>query len=183
MRIWRSWARVLCLAGGVAGAAGCTDHGSYTAIWQFVGSEPALTGCGKHGVDSIRVTGMSTAGDSENVVAVCPGSGVTHSVPVGTWTFVVGQLDARGRQIFPSLLDAQGQVVLDANNNPMPAPDPTATVEVQKDRTADPFTVDLTPQPSCRDGVDNNGDGRVDLDDPVCSGDPNSNAECPGEGC
>jgi hypothetical protein len=169
----------LCLAGGVAGAAGCADHGTYTAIWQFVGGEPALTGCGQHGVDSVRVTGMNTKGDSENSVAVCAGSQTTHSVPVGTWTFVVGQLDVRGRPIFPSMLDAQGQVVRDADGNPVPAPDPTATVEVQKDRAADPFTADLIPQPTCRDAVDNNGDGRVDLDDPVCGGDPDSNAESP----
>jgi len=172
-------ARVLCLAGGVAGAAGCADHGSYTAIWAFVGGEPALSGCGQHGVDSIRVTGRSTAGDSENIAAVCAGGQTTQSVPVGSWTFVVAQLDVRGRAIFPSLLDAQNQVVLDMDGNPVPAPDPTATVEVQKDRTADPFTVDLTPQPACRDGVDNDGDGRIDLDDPDCGGDPNANAESP----
>jgi hypothetical protein len=179
MRIWRSWARVVWLAGGVAAAAGCADHGSYSAVWQFLGGEPALTGCGQHGVDSIRVTGMNTTGDSENVVAVCPASQLTHSVPVGTWTFIVGQLDVRGRPIFPSEMDAQGQVVLDGDGNPFPATDPTATVEVQKDKTADSFPVDLTPQPTCRDGVDNNGDGRVDLDDPVCGGDPNANAESP----
>lgn len=30
----------------------------------------------------------------------------------------------------------------------------------------------LTPLPTCADGVDNNGDGRIDLDDPTCLGDP-----------
>jgi len=38
--------------------------------------------------------------------------------------------------------------------------------------------VTLIPQPQCRDGVDNDLDGRVDLDDPDCAGNPDLPTEC-----
>ena len=38
MRTWRSWFPILSLAGGLS-AAGCTDHGSYSVTWTFVGGE------------------------------------------------------------------------------------------------------------------------------------------------
>ena len=71
MWMWRSWSRMLCLAGGLW-AVGCTDYGTYSVSWTFppvepAGPELAATGCGKHGVDSLRVTGMSTEGDGEDV--------------------------------------------------------------------------------------------------------------------
>ena len=31
MWMWRSWSRMLCLAGGLW-AVGCTDYGSYTCV-------------------------------------------------------------------------------------------------------------------------------------------------------
>jgi hypothetical protein len=37
--------------------------------------------------------------------------------------------------------------------------------------------VELTPRPECKDRVDNDDDGRVDLDDLECAGDPNGAAE------
>jgi len=46
-----------------------------------------------------------------------------------------------------------------------------ATVDV------DPPTVVLTPRPVCMDGVDNDRDGRVDLDDMTCAIDPNAATE------
>ena len=44
-------------------------------------------------------------------------------------------------------------------------------IEIVKDATAS-LSVTLTPLPTCADGVDNDGNGRVDLDDPVCMGNP-----------
>ena len=32
------------------------------------------------------------------------------------------------------------------------------------------FSVTLEARPACRDGIDNDRDGRVDLDDPDCAG-------------
>jgi hypothetical protein len=156
---------IVCAVGALA-IAGCADHGSYTLSWQFAGGEPPSSGCGKHGVDSIHVTGTSTGGDSETATALCATGELSHSIPVGTWTFAVSQIDVRGVPIDPA--DAQAQ--------PSPAP-ASAVVDKDADVRAQPDPVDLTPRPTCRDGIDNNGDGRVDLDDPECNGDENANAE------
>jgi hypothetical protein len=166
MRTWRSWFPILSLASGLS-AAGCTDHGSYSVQWTFIGDEPGAVRCGLHGVDTIRVTGASTAGDGEDVISLCAPGVFTHEVPVGDWTFTFHQLDVRGRPITP--IDAQGQ----------PVPDPTATGTVSTDTTSDldPGTVELTARPECSDGIDNDRDGRVDLDDADCAGDPNTATE------
>jgi hypothetical protein len=154
---------MLCLAGGLS-VAGCTSYGSYTVGWKFVGGEEANTGCGQHGVASIRVIGSSTEGEREDVVAVCADGGLTHSVPVGTWTFSVHQFDVRGRQID----------MADENGNPVA---PTAGAVIAEDATVELDLVELTPRPKCSDGVDNDVDGRVDLDDAQCAGDRNGTAE------
>lgn len=158
----RSWLRMLCLAGGLS-AAGCTDYGSYQVSWTFVGGTAETVGadCGLHGFDSIRVIGTSSQGDSDDVSTLCPAGGLVHSVPVGTWTFAIHQLDVRGRPIDLSVPMAVGVVSKDA-------------AEPVK---LDPDTVEFTPRPVCADGIDNDGDGRVDLDDPECVADPNAVTE------
>src|SRR4051812_30006283 len=157
MRTWRSWLPILFLGGGLL-AAGCTDHGSYTVSWTFVGGEAAGSGCGLHGVDTIHVTGASTAGDGEDVITLCAPGQFSHEVPVGDWTFTFHQQDVRGRAITPT--DAQGEAI----------PDPTATATVVKDKPLEtPLAVELAPRPECSDGIDNDGDGRVDLDDDGCA--------------
>jgi len=171
MWMWRSWSRILCLAGGLW-AVGCTDYGSYTVSWTFAPDEPAATGCGLHGVDSIRLTGTSTEGDGAEVTTLCTTQpSFSHSVPVGTWTFTVQQLDVRGRPITP--LDAQGY--------PVPDPTATATIATDTETPLDPPLIVLTPRPACGDGVDNDADGhpdgRVDLDDPDCAGSASTPAE------
>ena len=132
----------------------------------------AEAGCGAHGVDAIRVTGASTQGDGEDVVALCAIGEFTHGVPIGNWSFTIHQLDVRGRAIDVPQLDDQGEPVLDANGYPTLVPDPTATATVAKDATVDldPGMVVLTPRPECSDGIDNDCDGRVDLDDPRVRG-------------
>ena len=162
MLMWRSWSRMLCLAGGLW-AVGCTDYGSYRVSWTFAGDPPEEVRCGQHGVDSLRLTGMSTEGDGAEVTTLCTtAQPFSHSVPVGTWTFTVQQLDVRGRP--PT--DAQGY--------PLPAPTATATIVVDTETPLDPTPIMLMSWPACGDGVDNdaNGmpDGRVDLDDPDCVG-------------
>jgi len=168
---WRSWFPILSLAGGLS-AAGCADHGSYSVTWTFVGGEGAPSGCGRHGVDTIHVTGANTAGDGEDLIALCAPGALSHSVPVGDWTFTFHQLDVRGRPIMP--VDAQGQVV----------PDPTATATVLKDKPLEsPLTVELAARPECSDGIDNDCDGRVDMDDDDCTADPNTATEMTAPGC
>jgi len=167
--MWRSWSRLLCLAGGLW-AVGCTDYGSYRVSWTFAGDPPEEVRCGQHGVDSLRLTGMSTEGDGAEVTTLCTtAQPFSHSVPVGTWTFTVQQLDVRGTPIKPK--DAQGYEV--------PDPTATATIAVDTETPLDPPIV-LTPRSACEDGVDNDGDGRVDLDDlvdPECVGAANAPAE------
>src|SRR4029079_10421451 len=98
MRMWRSWARILSLAGGLA-AAGCADHGSYHVTWNFGADDLAGRGCGLHGVDAIRVTGASSQGDGDDIITLCALGELTHEVPVGDWTLTLHQLDVRGRPI------------------------------------------------------------------------------------
>lgn len=166
MTKWRSGVRALFVAGGLL-AAGCTDKGSYQVTWTFVGDVPdARAACGLHGVDTIRVTGASGQGDGEDVIALCAPGTFAHEVPVGDWTFTLHQLDVRGRPIMPT--DAEGQ----------PVPDPTATATINKDQLLDPpLAVVLTPRPECSDGIDNDTDGRIDLDDADCDGDPSTATE------
>ena len=161
----RSWLSIFCLAGGVS-AAGCTDYGGFEVAWQFVGGEAANTGCGQHGVDSIRVIGTNAEGERGDIAATCAEGRLEHSVPVGSWTFSIRQLDVRGQ---PTDLDANGDPTA-----------PTASAVITDGATVmlDPGTVELTFRPACGDGVDNDNDGRVDLDDPQCvdsSGIPSRN--------
>src|SRR5262245_54898519 len=109
--------RVFWLAAGLL-AAGCADHGSYRLSWVFEGNEATATGCGLHGVDAIRVTGMNTEGEAEDASALCTPGEFARSVPVGTWNFTIHQIDVRGRPIL--LTDAQGQLL----------PDPTRTANI-----------------------------------------------------
>jgi hypothetical protein len=150
----------------------CQKTGGYTLTWSFetVGDAPAV--CGARGVDAIRVTGSSTEGDGENVTAVCAAGGITHGVPIGTWTFMVHQLDVRGREIVVWQVDADGKPVTDTNGANVPVPNPTtAPTTIGEDATVPFDNVMLASRPACSDGVDNDRDGRIDLDDPDCGGD------------
>jgi len=163
--------RVFCLATGLL-AAGCQDHGSYHLSWVFEDDDDATAfACGQHGVDAIRVKGASSEGDVDDVITLCAPGGFAHEVPVGDWTFTFQQLDVHGVRIEPR--DDQDQAI----------PDPTAAGSVGKDALTELPPVELVARPKCRDGIDNDGDGRIDLDDPDCMGDPNAAAECLETGC
>jgi hypothetical protein len=146
----------LALAAGAL-AAGCGPEGSYRLTWEFaVGDvrEPAATGCGAHGVDGIRITGGNTEGEGEDVVALCSRGEIVRGRPVGRWSLVVHQLDARGAQI-----NVPDKSVED--------------VVIEEDALTDGLpVVVLDVRPECDDDVDNDRDGRVDIDDPECTADP-----------
>jgi len=147
----------------------CQKTGGYTLTWSFETPGDASGACGAHGVDAIRVTGSSTGGDGEDVTAVCAAGGITHGVPIGTWTFMVHQVDVRGREIVVFQVDADGNPVTDANGQNVPVPNPTtAPTDIGEDATVTLDNVMLAARPACSDGVDNDGDGRIDLDDPDC---------------
>jgi hypothetical protein len=162
----RSLALGLCATAALTLAiAGCKQDGSYRVSWSFVADassgEPqsAAFGCGQHGVDAILVSAIDTNADGDQVLAICTQGQVARGVPVGTWAFQVQALDAQGglmSSVVPTLSIAD-QVIVDAE-----------TTDV---------LVTLTAPPACSDGIDNDGDGRVDLDDPDCAGDPTGTHE------
>jgi len=138
---------------GATLAAGCTPQGSYRLAWTFADA-PAAAGCGAHGVDGVGITGGNTDGDGEDVVAVCSAGEIVRERPVGRWNLVVHQIDVRGALInvpdqrFPEVVIAEDAV--------------TDVVPV----------VVLEARPQCDDDIDNDRDGRLDIDDPECAGDP-----------
>jgi hypothetical protein len=142
------------------GAAGAPDDGAAPL-------EPARSGCAAHGVFAIRITGASTGGDGEDVIVPCSAGSYTRGVPAATWSFAATQLGADGRP-----KGGSAQVATMAN------PERQAIGSGQSVE----LTVVLTPLPACQDGIDNDHDGHVDLDDPDCRGadgqpDPNRLAE------
>lgn len=154
----RSLALGLCATAGLALAmAGCKQDGSYRVSWSFMPvtstgePEDAASGCGQHGVDGILVTAVDTGADSDQVLAICTLGQVTRGVPVGTWAFQFQVVDARGAVM--------------AAVAPMQVLDQT----VVDGQTTDVPPVALSYPTACNDGIDNDGDGRVDLDDPDCA--------------
>lgn len=154
-------------------AAGCGSDGAYTVSWNFFASfmataegdptQDAAAACGAHGVDAILVTGVSSGGDRHQTTGVCAQGTLTHGIGKGQWQLTLSQLDVRGDSV------------------PLPygVSDPQVSVEVAEGKTAvaSPDIVTLVPRPACADGVDNDHDGRVDLDDPDCGGDPTHDSE------
>ena len=84
------------------------------------------------------------------------------SLGAGSWTLALVALDATGQAKEPAATGLSAR----PDGYGEPGRDPG-----RRARRADPG-VTLTPLPQCRDGVDNDLDGRVDLDDPDCAGNP-----------
>ncbi len=149
--------------------SGCHQDGSLQVSWAFTDAT-AADGCGQHGVDSVLVTAGDTGSDSDQVQALCAPGVVTRAVPAGTWTVTVLALDAQGNLIqAPAGVDpktnvAQAAIIMNGQTGDLVVADDSPPVAVP------PFT--FMPLPACMDGVDNDGDGRVDLDDPDCANDP-----------
>ncbi|HVR63135.1 MAG TPA: hypothetical protein VMU50_14630 [Polyangia bacterium] len=172
----------------VLAGAGCHSDGTVQLSWTFAGDgdTSALT-CAQRGVFSIWVTGASLDGDGDSEEVPCAPGVFTQSVHASTWSFTVLGLDQSGCYRGNRLLgtgdagagaDAtDGGAALSSSSVCRPTSDlgllaaRVAPIEIPKDKTT-PIAVTLASLPTCSDGVDNNGDGRVDLDDPVCHGDP-----------
>jgi|HubBroStandDraft_6_1064221.scaffolds.fasta_scaffold123363_4 hypothetical protein len=173
----RSPALLLC---GLATLAlwGCHKDGSLQVRWVFDDGasvpQSAADGCGKHGVDSILISSFDTGSDSDQVQALCAPGVVTRSVPAGTWTVVVQALDPQGFLIQAAQADAGVAPQTDAGAAPLGfrlSQTQTGLVVID-DGPPVPVPVTFIPLPACMDGVDNDGDGRVDLDDPDCADNP-----------
>jgi hypothetical protein len=157
----RAFVTTLWLAVGALGAGGCTPEGTVELAWQFPAlpggdgePETAAAGCGNHGIDSLLIAGRNDGGDGANIVASCTAGWVRRSVPAGSWSFSFHTLDIQGR-------------LIRAFDDPDAVSDALAVAE---DGTAAFPTVTLPPRPACGDTVDNDRDGRIDLDDPECAG-------------
>lgn len=160
----RSLAPGLCAMAALA-MAGCTQDGSYRVTWNFLATadpgapvQSAAEGCGQHGVDAIFVTASDTNADGDQVLAICTLGQVNRPVPAGTWSIQLQAVDAQATLIGSIAPQMVSGVVADG-----------AVIELG--------LVTLTPRPACDDGIDNDGDGRVDLDDPDCVGDPSGTHE------
>jgi hypothetical protein len=163
----RSRALLLCGLAALA-LSGCHQDGSLQVSWAF-GDGTAADGCGQHGVDSVLVNSGDTGSDSDQVQALCAPGVITRAVPAGTWTVTVLALDAQGNLIQapagvdPTTKTPQAAIIMSMQTPGLVVADDSPSVAV-------PFTFPTLP--ACMDGVDNDGDGRVDLDDPDCALDP-----------
>jgi len=157
----------LVIVVALSAAAGCTQNGDYQISWRFAsvpeGSgdpQEAAAACGAHGVDSILVKGVGP--EDTSATEVCAAGQMVRTAPVGNWHFQVYAVDVRG------------QLIQGADN-------PDATTEMREITDGGRTVFDmvlLVPRPACSDTVDNDLDGRVDLDDPDC-GNPEGTSESP----
>jgi len=139
---------------GLAALAGlgCGQDGTVDVSWDFQGTEPASSGCGQHGVDSVVISGADPGGDGLRLATLCTPGARQVSVAPGTWTIQLSMFDFQGFPVIPA--------------DPY-APVPSAMVVVTTDAPA-VVNLHLSPPAPCSDGVDNDGDGRVDAADPDC---------------
>jgi len=158
----------LCVLGlaCLLAVAGCAQDGTVNVTWDFLGTEPAASGCGQHGVDSMLLTGVDSGGDGLRQVFLCTPGQASASVKPGNWSVALAMLNYQGTLMEPPATDAYGN----------PTPDTTGMVQVSESVPGE-VLIHLTPVPACRDGVDNDRDGRVDLDDPDCQNNPDGASE------
>jgi hypothetical protein len=150
---------------------GCGSDGNYQVTWNFFASpgaiaandltEDASSACGAHGVDAIRVSAVNPDGDRHETTGLCTQGQLAAGIGLGEWQFTFYQLDGKGDVIPP----------------PEGVSDPQSSAKVESKATADLAPVTFVPRPACADEVDNDHDGRVDLDDPGCAGDPARDSE------
>ena len=154
---------------------GCHQDGSLQVSWVFMdvtGPQSAADGCGQHGVDSVLITSGDTGTDVDQVQALCAPGVVTRAVPAGTWTVTVQALDPQG-----NLIHSPGDLSDAVNPPAIIMSQQTSDLVVADDSPPVPVSFTFPTLPACMDGVDNDGDGRVDLDDPDCALNPNGTHE------
>ncbi len=155
----RCYPAILALA--CSALAACRPGGSFQVSWHFAdqaqGALFTARDCGLHGVESFNVTASSDGGDSSGFRVLCGPGSESHEVPPGRWIVALEALDA-------------------GNHGPRPDEDPhvlrgsSAAFDVVADAPPVAVSVVVIPRDSCHDGVDNDGDGAVDLDDSDCRG-------------
>jgi len=141
--------------------AGCGSDGNYQVTWNFFASPDAqgdpveaFAACGAHGVDAIQVVAVNADGDRHQDTGLCTQGQLAAGLGLGQWQFTFFQVDGKGNVIPP----------------PPDMSDPQASAEIEENKTAELDVITFVPRPACADGIDNDLDGRVDLDDPGCEG-------------
>jgi hypothetical protein len=147
---------------------GCGSDGNYQATWNFFApagaiapTEDASSACGAHGVDAIRVSAVNPDGERHEATGLCTQGWLAAGIGLGEWQFTFDQLDGKG-DVIPLPEGVSG---------------PERSAKVESNKTAELDLVTFAPRPACADEVDNDHDGRVDLDDPDCAGDPERDSE------
>jgi hypothetical protein len=150
---------VACVLGGLALlCAACGGHGSYELNWTLgcKGAPDAscqirsALDCSRHGLDTVLVVAVQ---GSDQTRAVFPCYSITDG-PKGQGPGLAGGLTT----LDVSGLTAAGQTI-------------AGPVSVQITIPTSGFVAaeaNLPIPPACNDGVDNDGDGLVDLQDPDC---------------
>ena len=138
---------------------GCGSSGTFDLSWVISDEvEADVLACSRHGIDGIQVQAVK-AGSLEPVDLVvfpcAPHHGV-RSIESGDYVLYVSAVNLRGERL-----------VDPATGEARPHQEITATVPESSTVQAGP--VSIVPNPACADGVDNDGDGLVDLSDPDCT--------------
>ena len=148
-------------ADGRAVLTTATSRSPGSSLGPAGADETAADGCGQHGVDSVFVTGASDKGDGASFLAVCTAGLLRRTVPAATWSFTLHALDVHGNSI-----------------QPVDMPDGMTYPHGRERGGAYGVSpIAITPRAACADGIDNDGDGRVDLADADCGGDSTWNDE------
>jgi hypothetical protein len=184
-------------AGGEAASAlTCARHGVFSIL--VMGSSEggdtaqieapcgpgALTDGVASGNWSFAVKGLDMAGRyrGDLLTGAGPADAAADATgPADAAGDATGPVDATTDAVADAVADAAGPADAAADDDAGPANAAAADAaflsamvgpqSIDKGATA-LFAVVLTPLPACADGIDNDCDGRVDLDDPSCQDDP-----------
>ncbi|MBW2735904.1 MAG: hypothetical protein JRH20_26255, partial [Deltaproteobacteria bacterium] len=146
------------------------DMGPDTTVDSTVDVGPDTT------VDSTVDVGPDTTVDS--TVDVGPDTTVDSTVDVGPDTTVDSTVDVGPDTTVDSTVDVGPDTTVDSTVDVGPDTTVDSTVDVVSpfdltvDTTVDTLPPDLYPSKpvECFDGIDNDGDGKIDSDDPECTG-------------
>jgi len=144
----------------LAAGAGCGPNGSYTLSWFVKGeSRSDAYGCSSHGVDGIQVQALhaDSRDPADLVVFPCAPHHGERKLAAGDYFLQITPGNARGAR----MTDPETGAAIPAVE---------VAVSVPGDGTVYTDTVEVVPNPACSDGVDNDGDGLIDLADPDCAG-------------
>jgi len=159
------------LSAGLLLAVGCANEGSYELSWT-VGGEPAAQACAPNGLDFIVVDvvrgeeGRCVGDVADHAEYSCDeGTGRQSLIDPGTYNLCAVALSPAGVGLTP-LVTAEypdGYVV-----------EPGVKI---RDGEASVVSIDFPAVPQCQNGLDDDGDWWIDLEDPDCLVDSDDDEE------